>query len=414
MKHEAQVDSRDGQSQATPLHMAMDERLVDILAYGGADLDARDKNGWSALHWAANKGELALARKLLELGADPKLRDSSRSRLTALHLAVQRAQADMVELLIDGGADLEAACARTGSTALHLSVERGSLELSRCLLELGADVEARDTRERSTPLHLAARVGSEDLIQLLLDYAAKVDARQAFGETALHVAVKYLRPRLARLLLRAGAQVDAKNANGRTALRYAVEYRSSESLGLLLRFGADASEALDGELLAAGASDDCDMACHVVEHLLALRALGLVDGPEALSIEQRGPQFERLHDECRDEVARLQAYRLPDRRTLLDLMRMNPQRRFACINANRFRPENVEHDFPRYYGLVWRSYYEAIERRSLLDAALDLWYLLTDVDLPSDCVERVLEFLDNRSLENLIQAAEAIELEEIC
>lgn len=70
----------------------------------------------------------------------------------------------------------------------------------------------------------------------------------------------------------------------------------------------------------------------MAEHLLALRALGLVDGPETLSIEQRGSQFERLHHECRQEVARLEAYRLPDRRTLLDLMRMDPQWRFACIN----------------------------------------------------------------------------------
>lgn len=109
-----------------------------------------------------------------------------------------------------------------GPTALHWAAGRGHAEIVRLLLENGAELEAQDYLGR-TPLHAAHRHPST--VQLLLEAGANVNARDSFGATALHMGIRI--PETIELLINSGAEIDSADALGRSPLDLAVRGGSS-------------------------------------------------------------------------------------------------------------------------------------------------------------------------------------------
>jgi ankyrin repeat protein len=158
---------RRNRRDRTPLHMARGE-TVEILLRFGVDLGARDDLGATPLHRAGHEA----AALLIAQGADIHARD--RAGGTPLLRAVERGDDGLVRLLIDYGADVNAADSRRGATAVHRAVSRRDLVLIRLLLSRGAHVNARD-RYGSTPLNWTespltggGRPDTQAVVQLLL------------------------------------------------------------------------------------------------------------------------------------------------------------------------------------------------------------------------------------------------------
>lgn len=107
-------------------------------------------------------------------------------------------------------------------TPLHWAAQHGHVEVVQTLIDNGADVNARDVFGR-TPLHLA--VGHPRIISLLLDAGANVDARDSLSNTPLHRAVPSIES--VDALIRAGANVRAENTSGNTPLDIAMRYGNS-------------------------------------------------------------------------------------------------------------------------------------------------------------------------------------------
>jgi ankyrin repeat protein len=155
---------------------------------------------------AEMRGDTARVRVLLRQGAD--VNASQGDGMTALHWAAARGDAAQVAMLVYAGARLEAATRNGNYTPLHLAARGGRSAAVKALLKAGANSKAATTAGGATPLHLAAGIGSTESITALLDAGAEVDVREgAWGQTPLMWAADYDRVDAVKLLLARGADI---------------------------------------------------------------------------------------------------------------------------------------------------------------------------------------------------------------
>jgi ankyrin repeat protein len=129
------------------------------------------KIGWTPLHFAAYAGNLETARLLLDQGADLEARAKNKFESTPLQAAALCAQADMIEFLIQRGANVKVKQVE-GTTALHEAAILGNERMIRLLLDAGADVNAK-MEDGRTPLDLALKVKQTKAAELLRARGAK-------------------------------------------------------------------------------------------------------------------------------------------------------------------------------------------------------------------------------------------------
>jgi ankyrin repeat protein len=149
---------------------AKDGAAVKALLKNGADVNAAQGDGMTALHWAASNGDAALTQMLLSAGAN--IRATTRlGGITPLHMASQSGHASVVAALIAAGADINAATA-TGATSLMLAARSGSSDTVTRLVETGADINAKEKGFGQTALMVAAGLDRADVVSLLLQRGA--------------------------------------------------------------------------------------------------------------------------------------------------------------------------------------------------------------------------------------------------
>jgi ankyrin repeat protein len=149
-----------------------DREAVRELLREGADVNATEGDGTTALHWAAMKGDVAMAEMLLYAGANPKA-TTRLGAYTPLLLAARRGDAAMVATLTRAGADVEHATSN-GTTPLMLAAASGSVEAVTHLLDRGARIDAREKAMEQTALMFAAANNRVDIIDLLVARGADV------------------------------------------------------------------------------------------------------------------------------------------------------------------------------------------------------------------------------------------------
>lgn len=159
---------------------------------------ARDRN--LSLPEAAAIGDAARVRTILTRDRDA-VRERSSDGWTALHLAAFMGHAEIVRMLLDHGADLEAV-SRNGiaNRPLHAALAgKGAPEVIELLLARGADVNAR-AEDEVTPLHLAAARGNMPFTRRLLEMKADPAARMTDGKLPAAFAAERGHPEVAALL----------------------------------------------------------------------------------------------------------------------------------------------------------------------------------------------------------------------
>ena len=144
---------------------------VRSLLRDGADVNAPQGDGMTALHWAAERGDGPLCEVLLYAGA----RVDAGTRIghyTPLHLAARAAHAAVAEMLLKAGSDPSAATTNSGATPLHLAAASGDPRVIEVLAAAGADVNAREAAWGQTPLIFAAAANRVASIEALLEAGA--------------------------------------------------------------------------------------------------------------------------------------------------------------------------------------------------------------------------------------------------
>ena len=154
--------------------MRADWAAVRTLLENGADVNAAQGDGMTAMHWAARHGERATVQMLLHAGAN--LRATTRlGGYTPLLLACQMGHAPVIESLLASGTDPNSTTSN-GTTALMLASASGRVEAVTELLDKRADVNATEPSRQETALMFAAAANRLDVIKLLVDAGADVKA----------------------------------------------------------------------------------------------------------------------------------------------------------------------------------------------------------------------------------------------
>jgi uncharacterized protein len=140
----------------------------------GADVNTTQADGMTALHWAAQKGDVELAKVLLYASAN--LKATTRiGGYTPLLIASKNGDAAMIETLTQAGADTNIATTN-GTTPLMLAAAAGKPAAVSALLAHGADVNAKENVKGETALTFAAALGRADVIRVLTAKGADVKA----------------------------------------------------------------------------------------------------------------------------------------------------------------------------------------------------------------------------------------------
>jgi len=193
-----------------------------------------------------NRGRRSLGSSVLEFESNPDhdRESSSGGGVTLLPIAAAKANPtsmiDVMKLLLLNGEDVDAMEKQCRVTALLFAVTGGDAEVVQLLLEKGANIEVRDTEHGLRPLHFAAQYdGTAAITKLLLENGANIDSRcSSQKRTALQYAAMNGCLEIVKLLLEHKADVNM-DTSSRTALQAASEGGHLEAVKLLLEHKAD-------------------------------------------------------------------------------------------------------------------------------------------------------------------------------
>ncbi|MDD9867616.1 MAG: ankyrin repeat domain-containing protein, partial [Verrucomicrobiales bacterium] len=230
-----------------------DTQLVKRLFNNGADVNAEQVDGMTALHWAAYHDNAALGGRLLKKGANASVKN--RYGITPLHLACLNGNAQLIGTLIEHGADPDDSI-NGGETALMTAARTGKLEAVKVLLRAGAEVDAEE-RNNQTAVMWAAAEGHTAVVRALVEAGA--DFNRSLGRSgfnAFYFAIREGRTGVVKYLLSKGADVNGAmrpESNGQDYARrgtgpllLAVENGHYDLAVVLLDAGANAHDARTG------------------------------------------------------------------------------------------------------------------------------------------------------------------------
>jgi len=182
-----------------------DRAMVRTLLKSGADVNATQIDGTTALHWAAYNDDVETAALVVKAGANVNV--ANRYGVPPLALACTNGNAAVVKLLLEAGADANATM-KGGETVLMLAARSGNVEAVKALLVRGARHDAHERRGQ-TALMWAAAEGHAAVVRALLEAGADINATLDSGFTPFFFAVRDGHIDVARALLEAGIDVNA-------------------------------------------------------------------------------------------------------------------------------------------------------------------------------------------------------------
>ena len=186
-----------------------DERALQGLLSAGADVNAEDAEGRSPLHCACHWGKGSVVASLISSRAN--IHAKTNKGLPPIHFAAESSNVECVRLLLKAGVSAKEAAGEARSTPLHRACSKRALQVCELLIQYGAEVNAADVNGNH-PLHESGLSSAE--ARLLIKHKADVNARDGNRRRPLHKFAYVGNRAVCLALLEANAQVDANDAEG--------------------------------------------------------------------------------------------------------------------------------------------------------------------------------------------------------
>ena len=239
----AAVASRPPASPIADAAMRGDVATVRALIARRADVNAPQGDGMTALHWAADRGDSAIAAELLRAKASVALRTRI-GAYTPLHIAARTGNPAVVRALLSAGSDVKATTT-SGATALHLAAAAGNPDVVKALLAKGADPNARESNWGQTPLVFAAEYGRAAAVQVLMKHGADPSIRTRVANLSEDAAREQAAERKRRAVL-VSFEPPARHDSAEADFKKSIEAARAAARANAPRTAADSANAQAG------------------------------------------------------------------------------------------------------------------------------------------------------------------------
>jgi len=215
--------------------------LIEALQ-AGCDVNAVDKFGRCAIHYAAKRGYVKCLRRLITCGAS--LDVLSKDGMSPLMEAVKKSQLEATKILVQAGANVNLRNEEKGETAIHYAACSSDFECVEVLVQAKANLNAQDLAG-NTALILGVKRSDEKVLKSLISAKVSLDRVDSDGRTALHYAALSNLPICAGMLIEAGASLDILDKKNNTPFVSCIRSNSVDVLPILMDAGCDRT-SIDG------------------------------------------------------------------------------------------------------------------------------------------------------------------------
>ena len=211
------------------LHIAADNSHFDLcrtlISKHNFDVQLRDHDGWTALHYFAQNGSYELVKAAADMGINIKL--TTNNGKNCLHIASEYGNFHLCRTLISKHNFDVKLPDNNGWTVLHYFARNGSYELVKAAADMGTDINLK-TNNGENCLHIAAQYGHFDLCWMLISkHNLGVQLPYHYGWTALHYFAQNGRYELVKAVADMGTNINLKTNTGENCLHIAAEYGHS-------------------------------------------------------------------------------------------------------------------------------------------------------------------------------------------
>lgn len=205
--------------------------------------DKDTSNFFSPMECAALEEQVDILKLLIQ--HREKMNDYQKHLDNAFAASISSGNMEMIHLLMEAGADINAVCASCyEQAAIQIAMEYAYFELVEELMQQGANVQVKSSMNR-TPLHSVSHSNNVELAKKLIDSSLDVNAKDEDGATPLHFAAGNGQFEMFKLLVENGADLNAVENKGFTVMMNAARGGNVEIINYLIQKGISVNSVSD-------------------------------------------------------------------------------------------------------------------------------------------------------------------------